>query len=419
MIIREISKEEFDNFAIKHVLSSLYQTSNYGKLMEKIDYKDIYIGAFKDNVLVGTALILTKTISLNVKYGYSPRGFLIDYYNKELFYEFTNEIKKYFNKRGYAFIKINPIITLSEVDFNKKDKQYSTKALELIDELEKLDYKKLKDNLYFESILPKYNPIVNLKNFNFNFLDNKLQTKLTAVSSKGLKLIKGDFYNINQHYELVKNKENLESDYYKELYKSFDDKKMIDLFLLEINYHDYLLYLQDEFSIETTINNKINSIFQMNPSDKTVYNAKMESDQKLNDINQEMAYVSESIQKELTTVTVASAIIIKYNNIVSFYSTGFDKKYNKLLPNHYLHYLLLDHYKNEGFQFADLNGMTGDFNNGNPYKGLNDFKLNWNPRVFEYIGEFDLIINSTKYQLLWSTKTLHREFEKKGLKNIS
>ena len=37
-----------------------------------------------DNNLVATALILLKKTPLGYSYGYSPRGFLIDYNNQEL-----------------------------------------------------------------------------------------------------------------------------------------------------------------------------------------------------------------------------------------------------------------------------------------------------------------------------------------------
>lgn len=54
----------------------------------------------------------------------------------------------------------------------------------------------------------------------------------------------------------------------------FDEKNMIDLFLVEVDYHEYLLNLQDDYQTEATINEKINRIFQMKPSDKNIYNEK-------------------------------------------------------------------------------------------------------------------------------------------------
>lgn len=117
-------------------------------------------------------------------------------------------------------------------------------------------------------MLPKYNPIVNLKNFKYELLDSKLQNKISKISTKGLNLIKGDFYNLNSLYELTKRKDDITSDFYKTMYKMFDEKNMIDLFLVEVDYHEYLLNLQDDYQTEATINEKINRIFQMKPSDK-------------------------------------------------------------------------------------------------------------------------------------------------------
>lgn len=416
MTIKEINVNEFDSFAYKHVLGSFYQTSNYGKLKEKEGYKALYIGAYDNSNLVGAFLLLSKSISLNVKYGYSPRGFLIDYFNKDIFKDFTESIKKYFHKKGYAFIKIDPIIILNEVD-KDGNKSLNNSTNELIITMEELGYKKLKDNIYFESMLPKYNPIVNLKTFSFNNLDAKLQKSINKISNKGLSLIKGDFYNINSLYELTKRKEDKESNYYKSMYKIFDENNLIDLFLVEVDYHEYLLNLQDDHETEATINEKINKIFQMDPTNKNIYNEKMLSDRKLYEINEEIAEVSKKIQNSIFKEYVAGALVVKHNNVASIYISGFDKFYNRLLPNHYLHYSIINYYKNEGLSFLDLNGITGDFTKNNPYKGLNDFKLSWNPKVYEYIGEFDLIINQTKYSLLWSSNKLQKEFEKKGLKS--
>ena len=63
---------------------------------------------------------LSKEISFKVKYGYAPRGFLIDYFNTELLTEFTKAIKGFFFIRGYAFIKINPEITYATIDYKNK-----------------------------------------------------------------------------------------------------------------------------------------------------------------------------------------------------------------------------------------------------------------------------------------------------------
>lgn len=418
MNIRELTKDEFDEFSKNQVSSSFYQTSTYGSLMTKLGYKDLYIGAYKDGTLVAASLILSKTISLNVKYGYAPRGFLIDYLDADLLSEFTSSVKKYFAKKGYAFIKINPILTLSLLD-NEGIKTYNNTSTNLISTLENLGYQKLKDNIYFESVLPKYNPIVSLPNYKLESLDNKLQNKINRVSNKGLNFIKGDVYNINSFYELVKNKEDISIEFYKQLYKAFNEKNMVDLFLLEVSYHDYLDRLKKDHEAESVINDKINKMFQLNPNNQVLYNEKLISDNKLNEINEELSKTNIKIQNGIYKDLIATALVIKYKNVANIFISGFNKQFNRLFPNQFLYHSLLEYYKNEGLGFMDLNGITGDYTSSNPYKGLQEFKLSWLPKVYEYIGEFDLVISENKYALLWKTKALQKEFDKKGLKSIS
>ena len=57
--------------------------------------------------------------------------------------------------------------------------------------------------------------------------------------------------------------------------------------------------------------------------------------------------------------------------------------------------------------------MTGDLTDKNPYYGLNRFKLGFNPKVYEYIGEFDLILNYNEYVNLQEGNYLAMEFNKK------
>lgn len=415
MQIKEINEIEFDNFASSHVLKNYYQTSYYGNLMKKFGYTPIYIGVFDNDSIVGAALILSKYIAINIKYGYSPRGFLIDYQNTYYLEEFTKLVKKYFFKKGFAFIKINPEITLAEVISETNSKNINNNSVKIINELERLNYKKLKNNIYFESLLPKYNPIINLKKFDINNLNKNIKQKIHNKDKKGISLIRGDEYNLNEFYEFVKNKKDNSIEYYKNYYKIFNEAKMADLWLLQIDYHEYLKLTQEEYTNLLEKNERINKEFIENTKNKQLLRAKMESDRKLTSLNQEITDINTYIQNGVNKQIIASALTIKFKNRVNIVISGFDKNI-KLNPNHILYIKLIEHYKNENYSYLDLNGITGDFTPSNPYRGLNEFKLNFNPNIYEYIGEFDLIINQTLYSLLWTTKILHNEFDRKDIK---
>ena len=46
MVIKEISKSEFDSFSKTHVLGSFFQSSTYGTLLGKYGYTDMYVGGY-------------------------------------------------------------------------------------------------------------------------------------------------------------------------------------------------------------------------------------------------------------------------------------------------------------------------------------------------------------------------------------
>ena len=61
-------------------------------------------------------------------------------------------------------------------------------------------------------------------------------------------------------------------------------------------------------------------------------------------------------------------------------------------------------YYHKDYNFIDLNGITNNFEKDNKYYGLNEFKLGFKPEAFEYIGEYDYIINEGLYEYIQKKK---------------
>ena len=69
------------------------------------------------------------------KYGYAPRGFLINYYDTNLVKDFLNQLRKYYKKRNFIFIKFNPEIIIGETDKERKFVISYNGNVRIIDEL--------------------------------------------------------------------------------------------------------------------------------------------------------------------------------------------------------------------------------------------------------------------------------------------
>lgn len=416
MLIKEIDGETFNEFANNHILKNFYQTKEFGELMSHSDYTVTYVGLYHNDTILAGSLILSKTIGPNMKYGYAPRGFLIDYYDTELLKTFTKKIKEYFFRKKYAFIKINPEITYSTINFEEKSKLVNSRNKRLLEELKSLGYDKLKDNLYFESMLPKYTPVIHLPNYDMNSIDESIRKDIEEGTLGGLRLIEGKESDIETFYSFVENKGNKTLTFYKYFYESFKKSNMVDLILLELNYDTYVKYLQKQYIYEQEKNEKVNIEFNSNPNNTDVYNRKMKSDQLMAKISSEIVKANGKMQENHTREILGGAFVIKHQGRITIYISGNTNDFEGCDVKTFLFYKIIDEYKKAGYLYLDLYGITADFSDTNPYRELNKFKLKFNPKVYEYIGEFDLIVNKPFHHLLWSTNKIQKEFYKPAIK---
>ncbi len=415
MRVEEIDSDTFDVFAQAHIMKNYFQTSNYAKAVINTAFNTMFIGLFDENILRGAALILYKNIAPAIKYGYSPRGILVDYYDEDLLKQATRSIKDFFGKKGFAFIKINPEITFSILDYDLEEKYINAKNKSILNLMEELGYKKLMSNLYFESLLPRFNPIINLKEYDMSYLEKLLNSKFNPHQLKGMNFLIGSGNDLKTFFSFLdKSKTNFTK--YENYYNAFKEDNMIDLFLLSIDYNEQLKNLQRAYHLESSENFKINDEFGVNSSNSELYNKKMESDKKLSDIRSSITRISNILKGETQKEIMAGALLIKYEGRISLVLSGYNKNINDIDINFYLYYKIIEEYKKAGYRFLDLNGISGDFSNSNPFKELNEFKLQFKPVTYEYIGELDLIINNTLYQIALNTNLLKKEFEKDELK---
>lgn len=410
MTLKELTMEEFTNFQKSHPLSNFYQTINYGMLMAENGYEYDLIGMVDEyDSILAASLILLKPIGIKCFYGYAPRGFLIDYSNDYLVDKFTEYLKDYYYNKNVIFIKLNPNIPVGEIDTTNFNVTYnSNKDITYI--LDKYNYKKLKSNLYFEAQLPRFNAFISLNTFSTKYLNKNTKNKVKKGIRKGLTFKKYPKEYIHEFYKLVKNKKDISEFYYQDFYTVFEKDDSIDLFLVSVDYNSFLQNSQYVYNEELERNNYLNEKLTRNSSNKAI-NTKMNSDKILlsykNDIMEATKGISDN--KE---VFLAGALVVKHNNMVTVMFSGYDENYKRFAPNYFLHYSLIKYYKDQ-YDYLDLNGVVGDFKNENPYTGLNRFKLGLNPRVYEYLGEYDLIIEPKSYEILLTNGILSKEFNKK------
>ena len=117
------------------------------------------------------------------------------------------------------------------------------------------------------------------------------------------------------------------------------------------------------------------------------------------------------MMKEDRKDIIAIALVNKHNKMVRILASGYNKAFKRFVPNYFLFYHIIRYYKDD-YNLLDLNGISGDFSEKSKYKGLNEFKFGFNPKLYEFIGEFDLVIERKAYEYMLKKRLLHKEFKK-------
>ena len=413
MKLKDLSIFEFDEYSSNHPLGSYHQTSNYALLASEEGYDYDLVGMVDDNNnIVAASLIIYKKINFFNRYGYAPKGFLVDYYSPTIIKEFTKLLKKRYYGKNFSFIKINPEISIGTIDFKQKSIKYNeNKMIEAT--LEGLGFKKLRDNKLFEAKFPKYNAILPLKKATIDSFDKRTRNKIRKSCRNGLEFVKGDRDSIDILFNFIKNKKKKNITHYYNYYNSFSKNDSIDIFMVKMSFEESLIKAREAYEEEAYVNSEIVDRLMKNPTPENL-KAKIESDKNLESIRANIADITKRLTEKKDEY-IAGAITIRYKNRVYILISGFNQQYKSYNPNYFLHYNLIEYYK-KGYDFMDLNGITGDFTDDNPYKGLNEFKSGFNPIGSEYIGEFDFIINEGLYQNLEQTGALVKEFQRVGKK---
>ncbi len=415
MTIKELTLEEFQEFVKQSPLSTHYQTLNYALLMGENEFDYEMIGFINEyNQIKAASLILFKNIKFHIRYGYAPKGFILDYFNEELVRDFTKALQEYYKKKHVVFIKLNPEIAISEIDPTNGIKTYNWNY-DILEILLKNDYQRLKENLYFESQLPRFSAIISLKNYSLKSISKNTRNKINRAKAKGLHIELSEKSGIDILQNFIKKKRKINDFYYKDYYNAFIKDNLIDLFLVSIDSKEFLLNARNLYEKELEKNNYFNSVLEKENTKKNI-NKKMDSDRKLLCYKQDVEKATE-LNKQKDKIYIAGALVMKHKKRIHILISGYNKKMKQFDANYFLHHEILSYYK-ENFDYADLNGITGDFTKENPYNGLNEFKLGFNPRIYEYIGEFDLPIKKAQYNKLKNKGELAKLFNKTDIKVI-
>lgn len=384
-----IDRNEFDEFVRAFPNTNFMQYSSWAKI--KSSWESILVGLYKDDKLVAVSLILKRVLPFKYKLYYCPRGFVLDYLDKDVLKEFTNHIYNLAKKDKAIVIKIDPFICFDEtyIDKENKLKLFSKNTKEIDKNLKEVGF--VHNGLKKEIgayIQPRYTMVVplideeekfvtceslrasypkNLRNYIGEYHEKRGVEFYSSTDPKDLKT----FIEVLSHTEKRQSITLRNENYFKTMMENYPDSTV--LFFGKINFDKYLSFLESEK------NNK---------------NANQEF------VNNQIIEVKKLIETYGNSKVVAASIVMLPLNkngikVASFLYAGTN---TEILPNlkvtNGLMFYRLCYSLSKEIHYADLGGVDGNLNDH-----LSVFKSKFNPLVFELVGEYDFIVNKKIYYI--------------------
>lgn len=413
MVFRELTIKEFDDFASNYNPVTPYQTSAYGITMSGENFYSYYLGLLDNDKVIGATLIIVKTDG-SFKYGYAPRGILIDYLNESLLDTFSKELKKYLSKKDIVAIKLNPMIVRNIYDGNYNLSSTNPNYDSIYNILKRHGYNHLGYNNFFEAFKPRFEAIIELKKDYYSLFKNmskQFRTKVRSAEVNGVRIYKGNYKTIETLYKQAQNKYPRKLAYFENLYNNFDKEQMVEVYYAKLDTSVFLKKNQEDYLEQETITNTINSQILNNrgKSHQKLINKKIEADKALNLYHEKLVRAINLTSSNPDGVILATVMTIKIKDTVKIMVDTYDKEFNNFNAKHLIIWKLIEKYAKEGYHYFNLGGITNKVDSRNKYYGLNAYKLGFGAKVYEYIGDLEFIASKGMYIMYRNTAPLFKK----------
>lgn len=374
---KEMDKEEYNKFVSEYPMASIMQQYEWSNI--KNNWDNLHVGLYKDDKLVAVALILIKTIFKNIKMFYVPRGYLIDFKNKEDLEEMTKNIKKLAKENNAFMVKLDPNFCSNQYSIKENDiitpysDDYELKNKNLMD----LGYKHKKKAIEIgKNYQPQYNvfaPTIDSNGniINIDELSNTYKSKFRYYLGKyhekrGVSFeITDDLNKIDNFVNLLKETEERQNinlrdkSYFERILKNYKDQAY--LFFAKCDLNKYLDFLKENNKSE----DEVNEVLELLKEDKEIY------------------------------LSTGLLILPKNKNGIrtsEYLYAGNSNKLRRTEASTGCVFELIKYSLKNNCHYCNLGGVDGNLSDR-----LYTFKEKYNGQVLEFTGEYDLIINKFLY----------------------
>lgn len=424
MKITEIKRDEFNRVTGGFPQATFYQTQNWAVLKSYTGWSSLALGYENDKgELKAAGMFLLKKMPLISAYlCYCPRGFLMDYSDTELLRSFVNDLKKYLKTKHVFELIIDPFLPLNKRDIDgnivmKENEDGTKEALvdntDVVDELKSLGFRHNGFNLYYENLQPRWMFKLYLKDRSYEEIFNGFRYEAKRRAKKK------DLFAITvreMSEEEIPVFKNLMEDtakrrgfldrslgYYKQMYKALSPKIL-----------RYMVAEMDVQKCRSTFTSEkekqIARIEKLKQRPEKNAGRIKEEEVTLNSYNVILEQLDSCEKKYGAKAPLSVVCLLSYGKEAIMLLAGNDEDYlQHFNTSNIIVAELIRLAKEEGYDYYNFYGISGDFNPEYEGYGLYTYKKQYGGEVSELIGQFEMVISpvmETLYRLMLKAYSL-------------
>lgn len=401
----KLTEKEYRNFWENHPLKTFLSAPEIGHLRKNNGWDLEYVGVKDNKSLVAATMLVSIKRKLGKKEFYSPRGYLIDFNNKELVNYFTEELKKYIKKNNGYVLRIDPYVIYKQRDIDGNIVENGIDNSSVINNLYRLGFKKvpIKD---MEQVGWMFSLDIGEKKEKEILDEMKPNTRNTIrkASKIGITIRELGYDELDKFQDIMiqtgqrKNFSIRKLSYYQDMYKLLHDKNQIKYVITELDLNNYLERLEEDKEKKVKELSKLNDAKYSDGKRKSLNNEISSFDKRI----KETKDIRKSTGKD--KIILSGSMFIMIQPEVIYLSSGNYEEYLHFNSQYLIQWDMIKYGIAHKFKKHNFYGIPANINERPKDYGIYEFKRGFNGYVEELIGEFELPIAKEYYIL----KLIHK-----------
>lgn len=398
MELKQLEEKEFTAFATSHHYENYLQCVEFAHMKQAEGWKTYLLGGVVAGEIVAASLITATPVFAGYSCCLAPKGFLMDYHNKEQVKQFSQLVCDFLKKEKGLYLRIDPELLYQEHDQNGNVVEGGFCNQDCVDYLCEAGFR---HEGFFKGISAnshvRYTFVTPLENEDEKSLLKKM-SKLTQRSIKNT-----DKYHIR--VERITSKEDL--DVYVNLISETAKRRHFEVFDKEFYekqwdfYGDKIWFLcasfyvreyMDTLRIQLAVEEHKLSAYMEDLTEKQLKKKKQHEDT-IAVLKKNIADAMVVIEKAGDVVPLSAASFVLMQDEIIYFNGGSDERYMKYCGQYALQWHMIKEGLARGHKQYNFNGLSGIFDESADDYGVFTFKRGFGGHIEEYVGYFNVSLH--------------------------